>query len=437
MGKDVFISHSSSNRDIADIVCSELEKQDIMCWMAPRDITPGIPFGEAIINGIEECSILLLIFSSSSNDSPQVQREVERAVSKSKILIPVRIENIIPTKSMEFALCNIHWFDAFPPPFEKHVARLIHSIKIQLGRNENNIKTPKEYYTQKSRGNRVYLLKGEKLFINTDPVMENSRRFLPGTSFDVISTEKTFEEWHLLAKGHSGQFWIRGDKVTHKDPRTFFRNDKLNSVGYLASSVWKDLSGGDLELLNITDTSLGDISLKIESIAKFKTGNNNPGANFKIDLNNGRSYSGAVIQDSIAGIRTCLFYICPDVVINLSNQFNSIIPFYAAEDEMGSSHPTVKSFVNTSFKIVGSSALGCFDCPDNYLHFTDIFWGEILINLDRVESIDLDSNRDKDKVIITTVDKNVFAGTANATFTSGSFSLKLNSSDTVILEAER
>ena len=43
---------------------------------------------------------MVLVFSASANDSPQVMREVERAVSKGIPIIPLRIEDVPPSKSM-------------------------------------------------------------------------------------------------------------------------------------------------------------------------------------------------------------------------------------------------------------------------------------------------------------------------------------------------
>jgi hypothetical protein len=41
---DIFISYSSIDKEVADKVCSILEENGISCWMAPRNITPGVPF---------------------------------------------------------------------------------------------------------------------------------------------------------------------------------------------------------------------------------------------------------------------------------------------------------------------------------------------------------------------------------------------------------
>ncbi|MFC1913837.1 toll/interleukin-1 receptor domain-containing protein [Chloroflexota bacterium] len=41
MDKDVFISHSSRDRLIAEEVRTALESKNIRCWIAPKDVIPG------------------------------------------------------------------------------------------------------------------------------------------------------------------------------------------------------------------------------------------------------------------------------------------------------------------------------------------------------------------------------------------------------------
>lgn len=81
-------------------------------------------YGEAIIDGINVSRVLIVVLSSASNGSPQVLREVERAVSKGIPVIPFRIEDVKPTKSMEYFLSAPHWLDALSKPLEAHIERL-------------------------------------------------------------------------------------------------------------------------------------------------------------------------------------------------------------------------------------------------------------------------------------------------------------------------
>src|SRR5256885_180831 len=93
---DVFISYASADKPWADAACAMLESRQIRCWIAPRDIVPGREWGAAIVAAIDACQIMVLIFSTQANDSPQVRREVERAVSKGLIVLPCRIEDVHP-----------------------------------------------------------------------------------------------------------------------------------------------------------------------------------------------------------------------------------------------------------------------------------------------------------------------------------------------------
>src|SRR5215470_2595518 len=132
---DAFISYSSADKPTADVACAVLEAAGVRCWVAPRDISPGREYAAAIIDAIDQCRVMVLIFSSSANDSSQVRREIERAASKGVAIMPVRIEKVMPTKSMEYFLGDIHWLDAMTPPIENHLQQLAVTIKAILNAN--------------------------------------------------------------------------------------------------------------------------------------------------------------------------------------------------------------------------------------------------------------------------------------------------------------
>ena len=124
MAHDVFVSYSNKDKPVADAIVAVLENKGIRCWVAPRDITPGSSWGQAIINAIESSRFMVIILSGNSNRSKQVVREVERAVANDVIIIPFRIENIDPTGAMAYFLSTEHWLDAITPPLERHIEKL-------------------------------------------------------------------------------------------------------------------------------------------------------------------------------------------------------------------------------------------------------------------------------------------------------------------------
>ena len=63
---NVFISYSSRDRDVADVVRAHLESEGLSAWIAPRDVPPGMSYPEAIIGAIRDCNVGLLILSNQA-----------------------------------------------------------------------------------------------------------------------------------------------------------------------------------------------------------------------------------------------------------------------------------------------------------------------------------------------------------------------------------
>ncbi|TAN84399.1 MAG: TIR domain-containing protein [Gallionella sp.] len=139
MAHDVFISYSSQDKPIADAVCATLESRGIRCWIAPRDILPGTDWGGSIIDGISESKLMVLVFSSNANKSAQITNEVERAVHKGLPIIPFRVEDVMPSKSLEYFISTPHWLDALSPPLEQHLGRLADTIKLLISKLQKNV----------------------------------------------------------------------------------------------------------------------------------------------------------------------------------------------------------------------------------------------------------------------------------------------------------
>jgi len=132
LAHDAFISYSREDKLMADAACGALETAGIRCWIAPRDISPGSEWGAAIIDAIDHSAVMVLIFSSNANESRQIRREVEHAVSKGVTIVPVRIDQAEPTRSLAYFMAGVHWLDAFTPPLENHLQGLAISIKALL-----------------------------------------------------------------------------------------------------------------------------------------------------------------------------------------------------------------------------------------------------------------------------------------------------------------
>jgi hypothetical protein len=137
MAHDVFISYPHQDKAIADAACAKLEDANIRCWIAPRDIAPGAEWAASIVEAIDQCQVMVLIFCANANGSRQIHREVQQAFDGEKPVIPFRIEDVEPQKTLRYYMGSVHWLDALTPPLEAHLGDLVNSAKRLLGAERN------------------------------------------------------------------------------------------------------------------------------------------------------------------------------------------------------------------------------------------------------------------------------------------------------------
>jgi TIR domain len=140
---DVFVSYSQPDHDVAHELVARAESNGIQCWIAPRDVPPGESWPAAIIGAINNTRVMVLVFSAAANSSPQVCREVERAINRGVRVLPFRIADVVPTADLEFFLSSRNWLNAFPPPLDPHYAQLCVCLKTMLA-NPTNTLRPEE-----------------------------------------------------------------------------------------------------------------------------------------------------------------------------------------------------------------------------------------------------------------------------------------------------
>ena len=133
MAHDVFVDYLDEDFPVGNAIVTGLENKGIRCWTETRDLTPGPPYSVAINTAIKASRIMVVVISGNSNQSRGFVEEVGIALASDLIIIPFRIENINPTGKMAFYLSAARWLDAFTPPLEEHVDKLVDTIMELLG----------------------------------------------------------------------------------------------------------------------------------------------------------------------------------------------------------------------------------------------------------------------------------------------------------------
>ena len=109
--RDVFVSYASQDVAVTNSVVEHLEHQGIRCWIAPRDVKPGAQYADAIVRAINEAKTLVLVLSQNAVGSSHVGREIERAASKHKQIIALKIDPASLTPALEYFLSESQWID--------------------------------------------------------------------------------------------------------------------------------------------------------------------------------------------------------------------------------------------------------------------------------------------------------------------------------------
>ena len=109
----IFISCSSKDKKAALTICEAIEARGFSCWISSRDIDPGENFQEAIVKAIRNTPLLVLVFSANSNNSSEIKKEIALASQNSVTVIPVRVEDVIPSDAFVYEFATRQWIDLF------------------------------------------------------------------------------------------------------------------------------------------------------------------------------------------------------------------------------------------------------------------------------------------------------------------------------------
>ena len=123
-----FISYAAADKATADTLTIWLEERGIRCWIAPRDVPAGALYADAIVRAINEASALVLLLSRNATGSSHVGKELERASSKAKQIIAVRLDDAPLTPAFEYFLSESQWVDLPAEGRDPALARVAHAL---------------------------------------------------------------------------------------------------------------------------------------------------------------------------------------------------------------------------------------------------------------------------------------------------------------------
>ncbi len=107
MTHSLFISYSRREAPFVDVLLDALEDKGVQVWLDYRSLTPGKPWLEQILAGIESAEVFLLIVSKASMASKNVELEYQHALKQQKRIVLL----IFEATPLPSALQGYEWLD--------------------------------------------------------------------------------------------------------------------------------------------------------------------------------------------------------------------------------------------------------------------------------------------------------------------------------------
>lgn len=136
---DVFISHSSKDRQRAEMITGFLQEHKFKVWLSYPEIEPAEEFPSELEVGITKSAILLVLWSKNAAGSKWVEREIIRADNQSKPIIPLMFDDT----QLNLALTTTQGIDFRPENFGNSYTLLVSRLETlrEVAIQENQIQT--------------------------------------------------------------------------------------------------------------------------------------------------------------------------------------------------------------------------------------------------------------------------------------------------------
>jgi hypothetical protein len=123
---NVFISHSSADKDSVEVLARELAQNGVEPWYAGWEIGPGDSIVQKINEGLESCDAFIIVVSKNSVRSKWVREELNSAVveriERQAVIIPVRLDDSpVPPINNHLRWVELH-------PLEERIQELVKAI---------------------------------------------------------------------------------------------------------------------------------------------------------------------------------------------------------------------------------------------------------------------------------------------------------------------
>lgn len=147
MTASIFISFASKDHKTAETICNALENRGFRCWISNRDVLPGHNYQESISRAIRSAKVMLLVFTANANNSDEIKKELALASRSRLVVIPLRVEDVVPNDAFDYEFATRQWidlFDGWEEAFKTLTAQIATIVPPQLPLADAETKVARE-----------------------------------------------------------------------------------------------------------------------------------------------------------------------------------------------------------------------------------------------------------------------------------------------------
>ncbi len=162
MAHQVFISYSAQDHAVAAATCSALERERVLCWIAPRNLQPGLSEEEATASAMKAARLMVVVLSAKSGHSPMLLHDVTRAVSQGIPMVLVRVGTLTLSRPLQALVPNPHWLEAANPPSAEQLDQVVKAVRALLPEEApaERKQEDEEYINERIEAARLYFQYG-------------------------------------------------------------------------------------------------------------------------------------------------------------------------------------------------------------------------------------------------------------------------------------
>lgn len=133
---NVFFSYTHGFESSVANIAEFLERKNITCWYAPRNLDNGADYNNSVDSAIDSTDIVVVLLCDEALQSDWVKREITQAEDNRKVIIPFVMSELTIYNGLRMRLMDKHWIFAYPD-IEKHFDVLEQDIRAALDQSHH------------------------------------------------------------------------------------------------------------------------------------------------------------------------------------------------------------------------------------------------------------------------------------------------------------